>query len=203
MDTKLMIELFGYLGSALVVVSMLMTSVVRLRVINTIGSIIFMIYALIIQSYPTALMNLFLIGINIYQLMRLRNTTNNYHMIEVNTNDRYLEFLLSYYESDIGTFFPDFRDRCKAADTAYIVCLDSETVGVTLGKHLDPAALELVLDYSTPAYRDCSVGQYLYSQLKEQGIKELVYRGREAEHIEYLKKVGFEQNESGDCVKRL
>ena len=38
----MMIELVGYLGSALVVVSMLMTSVVKLRVVNTIGSAIFM-----------------------------------------------------------------------------------------------------------------------------------------------------------------
>ncbi|MBR2677024.1 MAG: YgjV family protein [Solobacterium sp.] len=203
MDTKLMIELFGYLGSALVVISMLMTSVVRLRVINTIGSIIFMIYALIIRSYPTALMNLFLVGINIYQLLRLKNTTNNYHMVEVNTNDRYLEFLLSYYESDINTYFPEFKERRNEADVAYMICLDSETVGITMGKHLDETTVELFLDYSTPTYRDCSVGQYLYSQLKEMGIKELVYKGKEAAHIEYVEKVGFEQNESGDYIKKL
>ena len=40
-----MIELIGYLGSALVVASMLMSSVVKLRVINTIGSGIFAAYA--------------------------------------------------------------------------------------------------------------------------------------------------------------
>ena len=71
MNTKMMIELFGYLGSALVVVSMLMTSVMKLRIINTVGSVIFMIYALIIRSYPTALMNLFLVGINIYHMLKL------------------------------------------------------------------------------------------------------------------------------------
>ena len=36
-----MVEMIGYLGSILVVVSMLMSSVVRLRIINTIGSGIF------------------------------------------------------------------------------------------------------------------------------------------------------------------
>ena len=40
MDTATIIELIGYLGSVLVLVSMLMTSVVRLRVINLIGSIL-------------------------------------------------------------------------------------------------------------------------------------------------------------------
>ncbi len=203
MDTKVLVELFGYLGSALVVISMLMTSVIRLRVINTIGSIIFAIYALIIHSYPTALMNFFLVGINVYQLLRLRNTANNYHMVEVGTADRYLDFLLSYYESDINTFFPDFKERRAETDAAYMVCLDSETVGVTMGKHLGETTLELFLDYSTPAYRDCSVGQYLYSQLKELGIKELVYKGKEPAHIEYLKQVGFEQNDSGDYIKKL
>ena len=34
MDTAMLIEIFGYIGSALVVVSMLMSSVVKLRVIN-------------------------------------------------------------------------------------------------------------------------------------------------------------------------
>ncbi|MCR4884486.1 MAG: hypothetical protein K6A68_12995 [Clostridiales bacterium] len=41
MNTQTIIELVGYLGSALVVVSMLMTSVVKLRIVNTIGSFIF------------------------------------------------------------------------------------------------------------------------------------------------------------------
>ncbi|MBQ5897462.1 MAG: hypothetical protein IIW81_03245 [Oscillospiraceae bacterium] len=39
------IELIGYLGSILVLVSMLMSSVVKLRIINTVGSIIFTFYA--------------------------------------------------------------------------------------------------------------------------------------------------------------
>ena len=66
MDTNTIIELIGYFGSALVLVSMLMTSVVRLRLINLTGSVIFAVYALIIRSYPTALMNIALAGINIF-----------------------------------------------------------------------------------------------------------------------------------------
>ena len=50
MNTSMIIELAGYLGSVLVVVSMLMSSVVKLRIINTAGSIISATYALIIQS---------------------------------------------------------------------------------------------------------------------------------------------------------
>ena len=61
----MIIELVGYIGSILVLVAFLMTSVVRLRVVNSIGSLIFAISALIIQSYPTALMNFCLVLISI------------------------------------------------------------------------------------------------------------------------------------------
>ena len=71
MNTTAIIELAGYLGSTLVVVSMLMSSVVKLRVINTIGSVISATYALIIHSYPLALMNICLIIINCYNLIKL------------------------------------------------------------------------------------------------------------------------------------
>ena len=64
MTKEMIIEAVGYLGSFLVLVSFLMTSVVKLRIVNTIGSLIFMIYALIIKSYPTAVMNACLVLIN-------------------------------------------------------------------------------------------------------------------------------------------
>ena len=41
MNIPMIIELIGYLGSILVVVSMLMSSVIKLRVINMAGSGIF------------------------------------------------------------------------------------------------------------------------------------------------------------------
>ena len=65
MDTSTIIEAVGYLGSTLVLVSFLMSSVLRLRLVNTAGSLIFAIYALIIRSYPTAVMNIALVLINL------------------------------------------------------------------------------------------------------------------------------------------
>ena len=56
-STHMMVELVGYIGSMLVLISFLMTSVVKLRIINAVGGTIFAVYAMIIQSYPTALMN--------------------------------------------------------------------------------------------------------------------------------------------------
>ena len=72
MSAAMIVEMVGYLGSVLVVVSMLMTSVRRLRIVNAVGAGIFTIYALLIQSYPTAFMNFCLVVIDVYHLIRMK-----------------------------------------------------------------------------------------------------------------------------------
>ena len=64
------IELIGYIGSWFV--SMLMTSITKLRVVNMTGSVISIIYALIIGSFPVALMNICLLLINAYNIIKLK-----------------------------------------------------------------------------------------------------------------------------------
>ena len=81
------IEIIGYVGSGLVLVSFLMASVVKLRVVNTIGSFIFAVYALLIPSYPTALMNVCLVLINLYHLYKLRNSEPNYRLLPLDPGD--------------------------------------------------------------------------------------------------------------------
>lgn len=84
MDTKLLIELFGYLGSVLVIISMLMTSVKKLRILNMTGSLIFTIYAIIIHSYPTALLNSFLVIINLMHLIRMAKAEKREKSFDIN-----------------------------------------------------------------------------------------------------------------------
>lgn len=186
-----MIEMIGYLGSALVVVSMLMSSVVKLRVINTIGSGIFAVYALMIHSYPTALMNGFLIGINIYNLIKLNQKERSYDLVEGAQGEGLVRYLLDRYREDIRIFFPDFSTD-SGADRVYIVCCDGNPAGVLLGTDNGQGTLQVLLDYSIPTYRDCSVGAYLYSRLPSRGVHTLVFAGQETQaHGAYLTRMGF------------
>lgn len=68
----LLVEIFGYIGTALVLTSMMMTSVVKLRVVNMCGSFISMIYAIITKAWPVVLLNAGLIIINAIQLIRVK-----------------------------------------------------------------------------------------------------------------------------------
>lgn len=66
------LEIFGYIGSALVLLSMMMTSLGKLRIVNLSGSVICMIYAIAMGTWPVAALNLGIIIINSVQLWRLR-----------------------------------------------------------------------------------------------------------------------------------
>ena len=202
MDTAMLIEIFGYIGSALVVVSMLMSSVVKLRVINTFGSIISGTYAFIVGAFPLLLMNICLIVINVYNLFKLLKTEQQYDMVEGTAEDKYLAYFLERYKDDIKSFFPAFTMNDKV-DYASYVCCEGVIAGVLLGTKKEDGTIDVALDYSTPVHRDCSVGKYLYSKLPSKGIKTLVFSQNASEtHTSYLVKMGFVK-ENNSYVKKL
>ena len=186
------VELIGYIGSALVLVSMLMTSVVRLRIINLTGSVIFAVYALIIQSYPTALMNIALAGINIFYLFRIFKEQKIYDAVKTDKNDGYFSYLLARYHDDILSCFPDASIDGTDADVAYLICCDSDPACLFLGRKIASGKLEVILDYATPVYRDASAGRFLYNRLAKDGYRSLAFVNDARNHIPFLKKVGYE-----------
>ena len=64
------LELFGYLGTALIFLSMMMTNLTKLRLLNMAGSAISVIYAVLSNTWPVVLLNGGLILINTVQLIR-------------------------------------------------------------------------------------------------------------------------------------
>lgn len=66
------LEIFGYVGMALVLLSMMMTNTQKLRTINLAGAVVCMIYGALTNTWPTALLNLGLAVIQIIQLIRLK-----------------------------------------------------------------------------------------------------------------------------------
>ena len=194
--TNSFIEMIGYLGSSLVLVSFLMASVAKLRIVNSIGSVIFTIYAFIIHSYPTAIMNICLVLINIYYLVKLSNTSVDYTCIKISTDDSVVKHFINYYTEDITKCFPGIDVNFESADIGYAVMHEGTPAGILLGKKEADDNVDILLDYSIPQYRDFSIGKFLYSKIPADGIKSLTYRGSDTNHKAYLKKLGFIRNES-------
>ena len=193
MNAHFIIEMVGYIGSALVLLSFLMVSVYKLRVVNSLGSVVCVIYGMIIHAYPTVVMNLCLIAINVYYLVKMINTEKNYDLVKVDGDEGVTKYTIDRYKDDIAKCFPGISMDFSKANAAYVVCHDGKPVGVTLGI-LENRELNLLLDYSIPEYRDFSIGKFLMNNLKAEGVQKLIYEGSDENHKEYLKKTGFSES---------
>lgn len=202
MDPSVFIEVVGYVGSALIILSMLMTSLVKLRVINTVGCVVSTIYSLIIGSYPVAIMNICLMIINIWNLVRLFRPNKHFDMIVCEVDDRFLAYFLKRWKDDIRLHFPEFDRKAIHADSAFLFCCNGDPAGILLGR-VENGVMDMALDYTTPAYRDCSVAKFYHSKLPENGIRTLLSsQSKTPQHVAYLNKMGFVERD-GIFVKQL
>ena len=196
------LEAIGYVGSALVLVSFLMTSVVRLRIVNMCGSLISFVYALIVHAIPLAVMNAALVAINLYFLWKTGQTKANYTLLKMAPQDPFLQHLLSAYQSDIRKCFPHVDPQAPQAALAYVILCEDAPAGVVLGTAAD-GQLDLYLDYSLPKYRDYSMGRFLKEKLPAEGYTQLRYAGSTENHEAYLKKMHFEPQGDGSYLCKL
>ncbi len=66
------IEWIGYVASAVIAGSLLMTNIKRLRTINSIGCVLFVVYGALVGAYPVVFSNAVIFLINMYQLWKLK-----------------------------------------------------------------------------------------------------------------------------------
>ncbi len=192
---KIYLEIFGYSGTFLVLLSMMMTSVVKLRVFNIIGSVITMTYAFLSKAFPVVFLNAGLIIINVIQLVRLYGTKKLYRQINVKPSDAFLCDFLNQNSEDIKSVFPTFKNGNFDNADARIICCGNEIVGVWIA-NIEKDEGEILLDYVIPERRDTSVATYLFSCLKDEGITKLTTEKGTDSHCKYLIKMGFKLNDN-------
>ena len=82
---EIALEIFGYLGTALVLLSFVMRNIKWLRIVNMIGSLICLAYALFTNTMPQAVLNGSLILINGFQLYNIIKTEKSASQPDNNT----------------------------------------------------------------------------------------------------------------------
>ena len=184
-------EIFGYIGSILILVSMMMTSLVKLRIFNIIGSIISMTYSFICGAFPVVLLNVGIIIINVAQLIRASKSKHVFSYIKCRPDDSALSHFLEFRKNDILEFFPDFKQDNISSSEVYLVCADAEVAGVLMGK-LEGDCLHIDIDYAAPKFRDGTLAKYLYPALKDTGITRFTAsKNSTSQYLKYLNKIGF------------
>ena len=195
-----MIELVGYLGSVLVVVSLLMTRILRLRVIGMIGSATFLVYGILIGSVPIVITNTVIVIINSTFLWRANRVTEWFSLLEVRPDSGYLEEFLRFHHDAIVVTQPDWNGEVGDQDLTMLVLRDMQPAAAVVGT-IAGGVMELRLDFAIPQFRDHRMGKFLYDANSrffiEKGIVTVTAPARIKGYIGYLEKVGFTESAPG------
>ena len=191
------LDWFGYSASLIILISLVSTSIIKLRLINTIGATLFAIYGVLIASFPTAAMNTGIVFINIYYLMRIYNSKENYQIVETSTQSNFFKAFTSYYKEDIkNTFNLDHLENIENTLSFYVL-RDMVPASLLVVKPLDEHTLEILVDFATPAYRDFKIGAHLYKNgcdfFSSKGYTTITSKAHVKDHEKYLLKMGFEK----------
>ena len=154
------VELVGYLASALVVASLAMTSVVRLRIVSLVGSVVFVGYGLLLPSIPIMITNVAVAGLNIWFLRKEFAPHRDLGAVPIAPDAPFLLDFLHSHRTDIARFHPDFRDP-GPGDFVRLLTRDGLPAGAVVGSP-DGDTLHLRLDYVMNAFRDSRIGAWLY-----------------------------------------
>ncbi|NND02851.1 MAG: hypothetical protein HKN91_08690 [Acidimicrobiia bacterium] len=189
-------ELVGYLGSLLIIVSLTRTSILHLRLIGLAGSATFFVYALLIEAYPIALVNVVIITVHLFFLRRLLSTKSEFFTsLELNKNSRYLRHFLDFHGEDIDAHQPGFDFEARDDQIRAFILRDTIPAGVFIGRACSDDTIEVELDYVIPQYRDFKVANFLYSDRSElfahRGRRKIWTRPGSDVHAAYFERLGF------------
>jgi len=202
MEITFFYELIGYLASILVAASLMMSQIMRLRVVNLLGALTFSVYGFLIGSAPVALMNAFIVAINLYYLAGMFKMHTFFKVLKVDFQDEYLRYFLDVYLADIQSFQPDAPTRLAAGSFNMFILRDMIPAGLLSGRITAPGVLTVDIDYVIAQFRDFKIAKFIYvdnkDQFKAEGIQEIFTFASVPDHVAYLKKIGFmESQESG------
>lgn len=175
------LDMIGWIGSALLVWSLLQARILRLRALNLVGCLVLIGYNAALAVWPMVGLNVMLAVINVWYLRKLlatRHDDQTYQVVEVGVADEFLAHTLRVHARDIARFNPDFRwDSRTTAGEAFLVLRDDEVVGVVLSHAEADGVAQIDLDYVTQRFRDLTPGEFVFrrsSLFTDRGYRRVV-----------------------------
>lgn len=202
-------ELIGYAGSLVILISLLMKSLVKLRWINLIGSFLLSLYGFVIRAWPVFAINAIIVGIDAWHLLQMARCRDYFELVSLSdVGLSYFRKFVLFYETDILTFFPKARLEDLMGVETYLLFRNMLPVGF-FAIRVEGEEARVLADYVVPEYRDFKVGMFLYQikrmYFKEKGVKRFVAESDLPVHQRYLQRNGFrpDPNRPQTFVKAL
>lgn len=189
------IQWFGYAASTVIAISMTMSSLLKLRIINLFGATMMAVYGILFHAYPVLLLNTFIVSIDIYYLYKIFARKDYFKILEVRVENRYLIKFLEFHAKEVHKFFPNFSYDENKVSCSFLVLRNMAVAGVLVLKNKSETEAEILLDFVIPEYRDFKPGYFVFVQNKQlfagKNIQKLYTQAHTKKHIKYLKKMQF------------
>jgi len=196
------IEWIGYVASFIILVSLLMRSLKRLRIINLIGALIFAVYGYLISAPPVMVMNLGIVFVNVYYLRQIYTSKEYFKIISLSLVGEYVRSLIDFHRKDIEKFMPLPEDALDESTFRFLIVRNMVPAGIFAAKPFDDTTLEVTLDYAMRPYQDFKTGQYIYQSQRHrflnEGYERLIAFVHSTVHEKYLKRMGFSETTLDD-----
>lgn len=194
------LDLIGWFGSALLIVSVMQARLLRFRVLNLLACVVLTGFNAALAIWPMVAMNVALTVINLWHIRKLVATRHDeavYVVIEVGPDDEYLRHVMRVHGADILKFQPDLVwDGQAAGRSAFLIQRGDETVGLVLVRDDGDGVAHVQLDYVTPRYRDFSPGEFVWRQsfvLRGRGFTRVVTPSSMVDA--YYERLGFRRDD--------
>ena len=188
------VELIGYLGSVLVAISLMMRSLLRLRIINLVGALFFTLYGILLGAYPVAFLNGLIVCIDLYYLIQMWRQKDFFTFLEVSPKSEYLRAFVEFYKTDILGIIPSYTHKSEEGLLCFFILRNMMPAGLFIAKVQGEEA-HVQLDYVIPNYRDFQVARFIFDEnaafFLERGIRRFVSEGGSPIHQTYLEKMEF------------
>ena len=198
------LEWLGYLASTIVLISLLMSSIIKLRWINLLGSSIFSLYGFLIGALPVGFMNLGIAIINIYYLIKIYRSKEFFKILPIEDDSQYFNYFLNFYQKGIEKYTRISQINVDNSKLSFFILRNMVPAGVFIGSEHDKETIKIELDFVIPEYRDFKIGKYVFENSKdyflEKGYTRFISVTTNDEQIEYLKKMGFVKQEKNGNV---
>lgn len=196
--SEFIVQATGYLASVLLAFSLLVTTDLRFRWLNTGGCVSFIVYGILIGAFPIILTNTILFFINGIALIKIYRRKEYFDLLEFTADASIIAKFLRFYAADIKTYFPSFRWEQNINELQFVVLRDMVLANVFIASVLPDGTGMVHFNYTVPKYRDFKVGRFIFEKerdyLLSKGIRRLVYEEVfNKSHLVFLKKMGFEE----------
>lgn len=198
-----LLEAFGYFASILIALSIMMSNIRRLRLLNMLGAAVFSAYGYFIDAYPVFILNGWVAIVNAYYLIRIFYVQDKFDLIRLQSIHTPLFSLLKErYGADVGELCKGFQWQQLDNAVVLLIFRNMKPVGFFAYQALDDQGkVEVLLDYIIPQDRDFKAAQFIFTKnnslLSQEGVKHLVVQASDKAHESYLNRIGFSQVDNG------